>query len=131
MQAPATGSSPLQVLIVDADRRVRDSLRDLLCCEVGTDCIVAVGSIEDARLAVDTAEPAVVVIDPRLPGIADGIGLLDQLRAEHPATRVLVMSWSHDADVAGHATEPVLDKNASPEDLVAAITRSVRKGATA
>jgi DNA-binding NarL/FixJ family response regulator len=129
MLSPATPPSPIRVLIVDADRRVRESLRDLVCCEVGFDAVAAVGSVEDARTVVASAEPEVVVIDPLLPGIETGLELLDELRASHPATRLLVMGWTGDTDGAGHAADAVLDKSASPEDLVAAITRSVRRGA--
>jgi DNA-binding NarL/FixJ family response regulator len=129
MLLPATPASPLRVLIVDADRRVRESLRDLLCCEVGLDAVVAVGTADEARSAAAESESEVVVIDPRLPGLETGLDLIDEFHALHPAARLLVMSWTADLDVAGHSADALLDKSASPEELVAAITRSVRKGA--
>jgi DNA-binding NarL/FixJ family response regulator len=127
--SPATPPPPIRVLIVDADRRVRESLRDLICCEVGLDAVAAVGSADDARDVVAGSVPEVVVIDPLLPGLDVGLELIDELHAAHPATRLLVMGWTSDMDVAGHAADAVLDKSGSPEDLVAAITRSVRRGA--
>jgi DNA-binding NarL/FixJ family response regulator len=127
--SPATPASPLRVLIVDADRRVRESLRDLICCEVGLDAVAAVGSADDARDMVAGSAPEVVVIDPLLPDLESGLGLLDELHAAHPATRLIVMGWTSEMDVAGHAADAVLDKGRSPEDLVAAITHSVRRGA--
>jgi DNA-binding NarL/FixJ family response regulator len=129
MHSPELPTSPIRVLIVDADRRVRDSLRDLICCEVGFDAVAAVGSADDARDIVAGGEPDVVVIDPLLPGVDVGLELLDELRACHPATRLLVMGWPPDMNVSGHAADAVLDKGASPEDLVAAITHAVRRGA--
>jgi DNA-binding NarL/FixJ family response regulator len=139
MSSPATGSSPLKILVVDADRRVRDSLSDLICCEVGLEAVASVGTADDARAAVADSRPDIVIIDPRLPELDAGMTLLDEFRADHPEMRLLVMGWSNDNDVAGHAehdtraVRPIhetLDKSASPEDILAAIAHSVRKGAS-
>jgi DNA-binding NarL/FixJ family response regulator len=130
MLSPATGMSPLCVLIVDADRRVRDSLCDLLRCETRPVSVDAVSSPEEALARVANSPIDVVVIDPHLPDLAAGLGLIADLRAEHPAIRLLVMTWSADVDGVAHGADGLLDKAASPEDLVAAISDSARRGGT-
>ena len=127
MLQPAQGAAQARVLIVDPDRRVRDSLRDLLNCELGADSVVAVGSTEDAiaRLA---DEPDVVVLEPTLAADGSGADLLAELRDHHPLARLFLMGWRDEMDVASDAArtaDATLDKSASPEDLVAAITRSL------
>jgi DNA-binding NarL/FixJ family response regulator len=127
MLQPARGAAHPRVLNVDPDRRVRDSLRDLLNCELGADMVVAVGSTEDAleRLA---DEPDVVVLEPTLAGDGSGADLLAELRDHHPAARLFLMGWRDEMHVAGDAArtaDATLDKSASPEDLVAAITQSL------
>src|SRR3954449_365339 len=89
MLSPAAPTSPLRILVVDADRRVRDSLRELIRCEVGLETVAAVGTADEAREAAAAAEPDVIVIDPRLPEVEAGIALIDELRSEHPSTRLL------------------------------------------
>src|SRR4051794_21190022 len=98
----ATESLPLKILVVDADRRVRDSLRDLICCEVGLETVASVGTADDARAAVAEAQPDIVIIDPRLPELAAGMTLIDEFRAQRPGMRLLVMGWSDENDVAAH-----------------------------
>jgi two-component system response regulator DesR len=127
--APTPTAAPLRILIVDADRRVRDSLTDLIRCETQLEAIAAVGSPEAAVEAVERCTPDVVVIDPRLPDVGAGLGLLHWLRQDAPATRILVMSWStalENADLAATA-DLLLDKSAAPESLVAAIADATRR----
>ena len=130
MLSPATGTSPLRVLIVDADRRVRDSLCDLLRCETEPVSVASVGSGEEALAAIARSPVDVVVIDPNLPDLNTGLGLIADLRTGYPAIRLLLMTWSADLDVAAHGVDGVLDKAASPEELVAAIAAAARKGGT-
>ncbi len=130
MPSPATGTSPLRVLVVDADRRVRESLCDLIRCETTFEAVTAVGTAAEAAACVADCRPDVVVIDPRLPDVDAGLGLLAHLRSTYPDTRLLVMSWSAETDAVARGADGMLDKSASPEDLVAAITQAVRRGST-
>jgi CheY-like chemotaxis protein len=85
---------PLRLLVVDADRRVRSSLADLLAL---AEHVEVVGSAGHARAAVDACEaerPDAVVIDPRLPELPEGIAFIRGLRADHPEVRVVVVAWS-------------------------------------
>jgi DNA-binding NarL/FixJ family response regulator len=120
--ADESSTPPLRILIVDADRRVRESLRELIACEVGPDAVLAVGTADDARLAAATFAPDVVVIDPRLPAVDSGADLIDDLHARRPTARLLEMCW-HGDDRATPDADAGLDMEASPEALVAAILR--------
>jgi DNA-binding NarL/FixJ family response regulator len=52
--------------------------------------------------------------------------LMDAIREELPSTRLLVMTWPDGSDVTVAGADAILDKSASPEDLVAAIAASLR-----
>lgn len=91
------GAAPpgrLRLLVVDADRRVRASLADLLGL---AEQVEVVGSAGDARRALEACEaqrPDAVVVDPRLPELPDGIAFIRGLRADQPQVRVVVVAWS-------------------------------------
>ncbi len=90
---PVGTGSPLRLLVVDADRRVRSSLVGLLDL---AEQVEVVGSAGHARAALDTCEacrPDAVVIDPRLPELPDGVAFIRRLRAERPEVRVVVIAW--------------------------------------
>jgi len=92
--APAPLDGPVRLLVVDADRRVRSSLADLL--ELA-DQVDVVGSAGHARAAFDACEacrPDVVIIDPRLPELPDGIAFIRRLREEQPHVRVIAIAWA-------------------------------------
>lgn len=93
MTQPNSLSHPLRVVVVDADHRVRDSLSGLLA--IG-DELEVVGETGHAGTAFDLCHdlsPDVVVIDPRLPDLDDGVALVREVRARCPDTIVLVLSW--------------------------------------
>lgn len=84
----------LRLLVVDADRRVRSSLADLLAL---AEHVEVVGSAGHARAAVDACDaelPDAVVVDPRLPELPEGVAFVRGLRADHPEVGVVVVAWS-------------------------------------
>jgi DNA-binding NarL/FixJ family response regulator len=111
------------VVIVDADRRVQQSLSDLL---VLTGQVSVVGRAGDVRAALEEVEksaPDVVLLDPRLPDVEAGVALLTGLGRAWPSMKVVLTGW---ADVEGHAAidgshSCYVSKGATPEDFVAAI----------
>jgi DNA-binding NarL/FixJ family response regulator len=115
--------SPPRVVIVDADRRVQQSVADLL--GVSSD-VAVVGRTGDVRAALELVErerPDVVVLDPRLPNIEAGMALMAGIRRAWPTLRVVLTGWS---DTEGHAVHVpgaprYVSKESSPEEFVAAI----------
>ncbi|MCU7281532.1 sigma-54 dependent transcriptional regulator [Pseudomonas peradeniyensis] len=79
----------VKVLLVEDDRVLRQALADTL--EIGGFCHRAVGSAEEALLAVAEESFSLVVSDVNMPGM-DGHQLLAQLRRQHPQLPVLLMT---------------------------------------
>ena len=114
---------PLRVLVVDADDRVRESLAGLLAIGGKVIVVGTAGQPGPAlTLALET-HPDVVILDPRLPEVDDGIAFMGGLRAIVPGVRILAMSWSEtleDAALRG-AADGFVRKTFRPSELIAAI----------
>ena len=116
--------SPPRVVIVDADRRVQQSLADLL--GVGGEVDV-VGRASDVRAALEEVartRPDAVLVDPRLPDVEAGIALIHGIERAWPGLRVVLTGWNNDTE--GHAAmaegrRGYVSKSGSPEEFVSAI----------
>lgn len=124
------GGVSVRVLIADDQELVRTGLRMILDAQPG---IEVVGEASDGVEAVALARdirPDVCLMDIRMPRL-DGIAATRQLVAEHPDTKVLVLT-TYDLDeyvfsAIRAGASGFLTKDASSEELAAAI-RSVRAG---
>jgi DNA-binding NarL/FixJ family response regulator len=127
----ADRSWPPRVAIVDADRRIRRSLGNLLSL-AGLTVVGQAGTVEEALDLVETQRPTVILIDTRLPDVEAGEALATAIVARHPEIKVVLMGWSDrpepGARLAGFAG--YLRKDLSPEEFVAAATMAARSGAT-
>jgi DNA-binding NarL/FixJ family response regulator len=118
----------LRVLVVDADDRVRESLTGLLA--IGGRCMV-VASAGHVGPALDLAidhQPDVVVVDPRLPDVAEGMAFIARLRVLQPDIRILAMSWSDSLETAirESGADGFIRKTFRPAELVAAVLAATR-----
>ncbi|HEU4863354.1 MAG TPA: response regulator transcription factor [Candidatus Limnocylindria bacterium] len=112
-----------RVVIVDADRRVQQSLADLL--GIGGEVRV-VGRASDVRAALEMVEetrPDAVLVDPRLPDVEAGVALIRGLETAWPDLRIVLTGWS---DTEGHAALSggqcrYVSKSGSPEDFVSTL----------
>ena len=119
---PALPSGP-RVVIVDADRRVQQSLADLLGV---TGEVQVVGHAGDVRAALEVVEhehPDVVLVDPRLPDVDAGLALIAGMERAWPSMRIVLTGWN---DTSGHALPSnghtaYVSKSASPEEFAEAI----------
>lgn len=104
---------------MDADRRVQQSLTDLLGV---TGTVSVVGQAHDVRDALQLAErlrPDVMLIDPRLPDVEAGMALVTGLERAWPNMKIVLTGWT---DVEGHAsslTPRFISKSSSPEAFLA------------
>jgi chemotaxis response regulator CheB len=111
MTAPGTPERPVRVLVVGNDRRIRSGLVGLLVLDP---------SIELSGIAVDVAgalaccretPPDVVLVDPHLPDVPDGVTLVTAVRRLLPTARVVSVCVADDDDpddefdVRLHATD--------------------------
>ena len=127
-----TVGAAIRVLVVDDHPVVRSGLVSLLA--VATDLVV-VGEAADgaeALACVGSLAPDVVLMDLRMPGL-DGADATARIVAEHPATRVLVLTTFDTDDDILRAVEAgasgYLLKDAHRDELLAAI-RSAARGET-
>jgi DNA-binding NarL/FixJ family response regulator len=119
---PAPTTSP-RVVIVDEDRRVQQSLAELLRL---TGRVTVVGRASDVRGAlelVESEEPDVLIVDPRLPDLEAGAALVSTLERSRPGLRIVLAGWSvtpEQPELLNTACSYV-SKNGSPEDFIAAV----------
>ncbi len=118
-EQPVPDADRPRVVIVDVDRRVQQSLADVLEL-AGLTVVATAGDVRTALEAVERNAPDVIIIDPRLPDVDAGRALLSSLELGWPDVRIVVMGWSEglEPSLAGRAT--VIAKNADPDAFVAA-----------
>jgi two-component system nitrogen regulation response regulator GlnG len=115
------------VWIVDDDRGVRFVLATAL--RDADFAVAEFANAEDVRRALRREVPSLLLCDVRLPG-TDGLSLLREAKAAHPALPVIVMSAFTDvATTAAAYREGAADYFAKPFDLERA-TASVRRALT-
>ena len=95
----------MHILLVDDHALIRDALRAILA-EIVADAVI--DEADSARKALEFAESApetqLVILDLGLPD-GDGLQLLKTLRARRPATALVVLSSSTEADVMAAALD--------------------------
>lgn len=122
-----TGSAsrvPVRVLVVDADRRVRQSLAGLIRVSDGLSLTAAVGDPVGAMDALEGEGADVLLIDPRLPEAEIGVALLTEIRARWPDIRVVALSVVENLTTLwDDPGQLIVVSPASPELLVDAVRR--------
>ncbi|OGT58687.1 MAG: DNA-binding response regulator [Gammaproteobacteria bacterium RIFCSPHIGHO2_12_FULL_63_22] len=119
-------ATPLRLALADDQALVRSGLAALLGGFSQLRVVVQAGD-GGALLAAIEHEPVDVILsDIRMPGL-DGFGLLDALRAAGNSTPVILLTTFDEPDLTLRAAEygarGFLLKDASPEDLLDAVTR--------
>ena len=89
----------MRILIVDDHAILRAGLKRILEDEFRDAQVSEAGNAEEALRALSQAPSEVVVLDISLPG-RSGLDLLPEIRREHPATRVIVLSSFGDQQFA-------------------------------
>jgi DNA-binding NarL/FixJ family response regulator len=94
-------AEPVTVIVADDQSAVREGLVLLLGTLPG---IVVAGQAADGNAAVDlvaAANPQVVLMDLNMPG-ADGVSATRRITADHPGTRVVVLTtYADDESIIG------------------------------
>ncbi len=115
-----------RVLIVDADRRVQQSLADVLGLTGEVSVVGRAGDVRAALEEVERLRPDVVLVDPRLPDVEAGTALISGMARAWPSMRIVLTGWGDidgRAELAGASTRYV-SKGGSPEDFVSALVHA-------
>lgn len=121
-----------RVLLVDDHPIVRQGLSRIIANEPGLTVCGEAETVREARQAVRDLEPDVVVVDLSLKE-GDGIELVRELRAHHPALPLLVLSMHDESVYAGRllaaGANGYIMKHAASEQFIGAL-RQVLEGGT-
>lgn len=119
---------PIKVLLVDDHKIVRQGVRAYLCTLADIEVIAEADSGAAALLAVEQHHPDVVLMDLEMPGELDGISATRQIRKEHPATQVIVVTSHHQDEYIFPAVRAgavsYLLKDVEPDELAGAIRKA-------
>jgi DNA-binding NarL/FixJ family response regulator len=120
----------VRVAIVDDHALVRAGLRTALS-NVGFDIAGEAGDGPEGLALVAEQHPDVAIVDIALPGF-DGIELTKRIKAEHPRTRVVILTMheiEHDvASAVAAGADAYCVKNSGTDTIVAAV-RAAAEGA--
>jgi DNA-binding NarL/FixJ family response regulator len=83
--------TPIKIVVVENEQRVRESLVQKINCEPGLCCVNNYSSAEDALAGIVKDRPDVVLMEIELPAM-DGIECVRQLRAALPHLQFLMFT---------------------------------------
>jgi len=123
---PKLPSAP-RVVIVDADRRVLQSLADLLGVSGEVDVVGRAADVRAALEEIERVHPDVVLVDPRLPDVDAGMALIGGMTRAWPSIRVVMTGWG-DAEARSvmNGSACYVSKGSTPEEYVEAIVAGCR-----
>ena len=99
-----TLANPIRILLVDDHAVLRESLASMLGLEEGFQIIGQAGNAAEAIKSHAELQPDITLLDVRLPG-KDGFHVLESLRQNSPAARVIMLASSSLAHEVRRARE--------------------------
>lgn len=108
--------------MVNADRRVRRDLAELLALAQGVEVIAPAADPEVALASIEAFEPDVVVVDPRLPNVDDGLAFVAAARRSSGAWIVILC---HDPAQRERMLASGADAFLTEDDNAAAVLETV------
>jgi DNA-binding NarL/FixJ family response regulator len=108
------------VLIVDPDRRVRQSLAGLIALTDGLRLGGTAAGPGDALALLAADRVDVLIVDLRLPTDGDGLAFVDEVRRRWPGVAIMVMSCDEDLALSSmeHGAVAFVAKSGQPEAIV-------------
>ncbi len=121
-----------RVLVVDDEPAVRQLLVDYLMRH-GFTCTTA-SSGQDAMEAVEQDQYDLVLMDVRMPGV-DGITALREIKHQHPAQQVMMMTGAREVEPAVEAmrlgAEDYVMKPFAMREMLGKVSEAIHKGVAA
>jgi DNA-binding NarL/FixJ family response regulator len=120
----------IRVILADDHTLVRTGLHRILDAHADIDVVAEAATGDETLALVRQDAPDVLVLDLNMPG-GDGLNVLRQVRLNHDALRVVVLTMHAGREYVGSAVRAGADayllKDSAVQDLVAAI-RAVHAG---
>jgi CheY-like chemotaxis protein len=121
----------LRILVVDDQRRTRESLKALLAAQFqGIEMHEASNGAEAIR-CVEDWKPDLVLMDARMPEL-DGVEATRRLKRQRPHIKVIVLSMfaEYQAGALAAGADAFIGKGEPPERLLAALAAAVGSNAS-
>jgi DNA-binding NarL/FixJ family response regulator len=121
---------PIRIILADDHQLFRRGLRQLLELEPDIAVVAeAINGLEALRLVAEH-RPQVLLLDLSMP-VLDGLGTLEAVRRDYPATGVLIVTMHNEASlilrVLGAGAHGLVRKDTDAQELIGAI-RSIAEG---
>lgn len=120
----------MRVVIADDHRIVREGLRFMLSDHPDVEIVAEAENGEDLLETLEEVKADVVLLDLRMPGMT-GLEALDRISADHPRTKVIILSMHDDPGYVRRAVElgasGYLLKNTGRDELLRAL-KAVQEG---
>ena len=119
-----------RILVVDADHRVRASLSGLISLGDDIEVVASAATVAEAVHLAGRLRPDVVVLDPRLPDVDAGLGLIRALRQLDSRVRIVVLGATLELELGAFAAgaDAFIGDCPDPMALVDAVVSTARRG---
>ena len=115
----------VRVFVVDDTAHVRKMLVQMLELS-GFDVVGQAASGQEALAGVEDADPQVIVVDYKMPGI-DGIATAREIRAHRPDQAIILYTAYLDADLQKQAEEAGVSLCVGKVEGLATLERDIRR----
>jgi DNA-binding NarL/FixJ family response regulator len=120
----------LKIVLVDDHRIVLDGLKSLLDNDADFEVLAAVGSSEEAILAIDRLQPDMLLTDYTLPGMT-GLELAMKVKEKYPSIKRVLLSMHDEAHLIKQIMKAGVDgyilKSIQQSELKSAL-RQIKNG---
>ena len=99
--AVSASEAPVRVLVVGSDRRIRSGLAGLLVLDPSVELSGVAVDVASAMDSCRFLQPDVVLVDPHLPDMPDGVSLVRSVRRLLPGVRIINVCVADDDDTEG------------------------------
>lgn len=113
MCAPA----PSTILVVEDEVLIRLLIADVLM-GAGFQVIQAASADEALQVLESSIELDLVMTDIRMPGSLNGLELVNRVRSNWPALKIVILSGEHAPTLSGAPADAVIGKPFRPADVV-------------